>query len=448
MNTIMIVDDEKNIRDSLAGVLNDEGYSVVLAETAEQSLKLLEKSVPDLILLDIWLPGMDGVEALKAHKQQNPNVPVIMISGHATVETAVTATKLGAYDFLEKPLSLDKVVLSVEHALEQKRLTEVNIELQKRVRGECEILGNSPKIKQLRDDIKRVGEANSWALITGANGTGKELVARNLHFYSKRSDKPFIAVNCAAIPEELIESELFGYEKGAFTGANTSKKGRFDMADGGILFLDEIGDMSLKTQAKILRILEEESFERVGGTRTITVDVRVVAATNKDLMEEIRQKNFREDLYYRLNVIPFHVPKLSERGDDILLFVDHFLGVFSRESGREAPTMDADVRKTLLCYGWPGNVRELKNLMERLVIMSRSGRVTTDNLPQYITGAVSRQPKGLFAGSIKEARNDFEKEFILTRLEQYDGNIAKTAEAIGLERSHLYRKVKSYGIKG
>lgn len=446
MSTIMIVDDEKNIRDSLGGVLGDEGYSVVMAESAEQSLKMLDKGVPDLILLDIWLPGMDGVEALKEHKRKNPNVPVIMISGHATVETAVRATKLGAYDFLEKPLSLDKVVLSVEHALEQKRLTEVNTELLERERGECEIIGNSPKIQALREDIMRVAEAKSWALITGDNGTGKELVARNLHLFSKRRGKPFIALNCAAIPEELIESELFGYEKGAFTGALTAKKGRFDMADGGTLFLDEIGDMSLNTQAKILRILEEESFERVGGTRKITVDVRVVAATNKDLMEEIRQKNFREDLYYRLNVIPFHVPPLRERGDDIKGFVDHFLSEFAREAGRELLSIDNDAIKALLTYRWPGNVRELKNLMERLVIMSRSSTITLTDLPQYITGAVSLQPRGLFAGSLKEARNDFEKEFILTRLDENGGNIAKTAEAIGVERSHLYRKVKSYGI--
>jgi two-component system nitrogen regulation response regulator NtrX len=420
MKTIMVVDDERDIRESLGGVLSDEGYNVVAPSSAEEGLAEILKNPPDLVLLDIWMPVMDGVDVLTEIKGKYPNLPVIMISGHGSIETAVKTTKLGAYDFIEKPLSIDKVVLTIEHALEQKRLLEENIALREKARENYEIIGNSEAIQKLREDIQKVSPTNSWVLITGENGTGKEIVARNIHLFSERFAKPFVAVNCAAIPEELIESELFGHEKGAFTGAVSRKKGKFDMADGGTLFLDEIGDMSLKTQAKVLRILQERNFERVGGTEKISVDVRVVAATNKDLEEEMRKGNFREDLYYRLNVIPFYIPPVRERAEDIALFVINF--------------------------DWPGNVREIKNLVERLVIMATSGVITLDDLPHYFRGTQHVHEQSLFVPTLKEAKRDFEKEFILRKLQEFGGNMAKTAEAIGIERSHLYRKVKSYGI--
>ncbi|MBE9531609.1 MAG: sigma-54-dependent Fis family transcriptional regulator, partial [Proteobacteria bacterium] len=340
MKTILIVDDEKDIRDSLEGVFTDEGYSVLVAEDSEAALVTLKKGLPDLILLDIWMPGMDGIEMLKLIKEDYPAIAVIMVSGHATIDTAVKATKLGAYDFIEKPLSLDNTVLSVANALERSRLIQENTALRESVERDFTLIGHSKAMQDLKEDIRRVGPTDSWVLITGENGTGKEFVARNTHLSSLRVDRPFIEVNCAAIPEELIESELFGHEKGAFTGALKAKKGKFDQADKGTIFLDEIGDMSLKTQAKILRILQEQSFERVGGNELIMVDVRVIAATNKDLIEEMKEGRFREDLYYRLNVIPFHVPPLRERKDDIPLFVDFYIKDFARRTAKEAPGID------------------------------------------------------------------------------------------------------------
>jgi two-component system nitrogen regulation response regulator NtrX len=447
MKTILVVDDERDIREALEGVLADEGYNVVIAANAEEALTELFKNPSDLVILDIWMPGMDGVDALKEIKTKFPNLPVIMISGHGTIETAVKTTKLGAYDFIEKPLSLDKAVLTVGHALEQKRLLEENIALRQGAEKNYEIIGNSKVIGKLKEDITKVAPTNSWVLITGENGTGKEIAARNIHLFSARASKPFVAVNCAAIPEELIESELFGHEKGAFTGAVSKKKGKFDMADGGTLFLDEIGDMSLKTQAKVLRILQGQSFERVGGTEKISVDVRVIAATNKDLEEEMKKGNFREDLYYRLNVIPFHIPPLRERAEDIPLFVDYYFKEFSLDTGREVPHVDDEALKALLKYDWPGNVREIKNLVERLVIMTTSGVIKIDDLPPYFKDSHPAHKQSLFIGTLKEARKDFEREFILKKLNEFGGNMAKTAESIGIERSHLYRKVKSYGIK-
>jgi len=446
--TVMLVDDEKDIRDSLTGVLKDEGYEVVAAANAEEAFKKLEARSPEVVLLDIWLPGMDGTEALKEIKLKHPGIPVIMISGHANIETAVRTTKLGAYDFLEKPLSLDKVVLTVEHAIEHKRLLEENKHLKQKAWAKYEIIGNSQAIQALKSDIERAAPSNSWVLITGENGTGKELVSRNIHLQSNRSGKSFIEVNCAAIPEELIESELFGHEKGAFTGAHQRKAGKFDMADKGTIFLDEIGDMSLKTQAKILRVLQEKSFERVGGTENITVDVRVIAATNKDLKEEVSKGRFREDLFYRLNVIPFHVPPLRERREDVPLLLSHFLKEFARETAREVPVISKEAVEILCAYRWPGNVRELRNMVERLVIMARSNTITPEDIPSNIKGAQPAQSGNLFSGSLlKEARRDFEREFIMRKLKEFGGNIARTAEAIGIERSHLYRKIKSYGIE-
>ncbi|HXI10127.1 MAG TPA: sigma-54 dependent transcriptional regulator, partial [Thermodesulfobacteriota bacterium] len=440
MKTVMIVDDEKNIREALSGVLKDEGYGVVVAGTAEEALKKLDsEKVPDAILLDIWLPGMDGTDALKTIKTKFPGLPVIMISGHANIETAVKTTKLGAYDFIEKPLSLDKVILCVEHAMDHKRLMEENTLLRSKAQAKYEIIGKSKPMLALKNDIRRAGPTNSWILITGENGTGKELVARNLHLYSNRSGRAFIEVNCAAIPEELIESELFGHEKGAFTSAVAQKKGKFDMADKGTIFLDEIGDMSVKTQAKVLRILQEQTFERVGGNEQIKVDVRVIAATNKNLREQIAKGTFREDLFYRLNVIPFHVPPLRERTEDIPLFVEYFLKEFARETAKEVLTVSKEAMDVLMNYRWPGNVRELKNLMERLVIMTPSSVITPDDIPVALKGSQPAQNHDIFKSKLlKEARRDFEREFIALKLKEFGGNIAKTAESIGIERSHLY----------
>jgi len=449
MNKIMVVDDEKNIRDSLGGVLTDDGYSVVSAPTAEDALRVLPVERPDVILLDIWLPGMDGIAALSKIKAIDSDIEVIMISGHASIETAVEATKLGAYDFIEKPVSLDKIILAVEHALAHRRLSNEVRELREKALQKYEIIGVSDVMKALKQDIRRAAPSNSWVLITGENGTGKEFVARNIHLLSRRSARPFIEVNCAAIPDELIESELFGHEKGAFTSAISKKKGKFDLADTGAIFLDEIGDMSLKTQAKVLRILQEQSFERVGGTELIKVDVRVIAATNKDLKEEIKKGRFREDLYYRLNVIPFVVPPLRRRPEDIPLLAEHFLIEASRKSGVETIKADNEVMRRLTEYAWPGNVRELKNLVERLVIMSPGPTITIDDLPSHISGVKNTDGHvGLFSRSLlRDARASFEKEFIMRKLKANDGNIARTAEAIGIERSHLYRKIKSYGIE-
>lgn len=447
MKTILVVDDEKDIRDSLTGVLSDEGYKVETSESAEDALLVLGSVNPDVILLDIWLPGMDGLDMLREVKARSADIPVVMISGHATIDTAVKTTKLGAYDFIEKPLSLEKVILSVEHAVEHKRLLVENAVLRERERQDYNMIGGSRLIAALKADIQRVGPTDSWVLITGENGTGKELVARNVHLHSNRSAMPFVEVNCAAIPEDLIESELFGHEKGAFTSAISQRKGRFDMADKGTIFLDEIGDMSLKTQARILRILQEQSFERVGGTETIKVDVRVIAATNKDLKKEIEKGAFREDLFYRLNVIPFHVPPLASRKDDIPLFVAHFLAQFSGKATRETPSVSKRALKALSEYSWPGNVRELKNLMERVVIMSPSKTIDIDDLPDYILTEVAEGEIAPSGGeTLKDARMNFERDFIVRKLAEHEGNIAKTAEAIGVERSHLYRKIKNFGI--
>lgn len=446
---ILVVDDEESIRKSLAGVLNDEGYNVSLARDGEEALAFLDRSLPSLILLDIWMPGFDGIEVLKRIKEKDSSIPVIMISGHGSIDVAVKATKLGAYDFIEKPLSLEKVLLTVNHALQEKKLQEENRQLLKRIEKKYELIGVSKSIKMLKEQIKVVAPTDSWVLITGENGTGKELVARNIHLLSKRSNKPFIEVNCAAIPEELIESELFGYEKGAFTGANTRKEGRFDLADGGTLFLDEIGDMSLRTQAKILRILQEQRFVRVGGVESIEVDVRVIAATNKDLKKEIEKGSFRSDLYYRLNVIPFHIPPLRERREDIPVFIDYFLNLYAKEMGKRQKTISRDAMRLLEAYSWPGNVRELKNLVERLVIMVPKETIDVEDLPDYIRSETEDSSyKEIFRyPSLRKARKVFEREFILAKLEENNGNVTKTAREIGIERSSLYRKIKEYGIE-
>jgi two-component system nitrogen regulation response regulator NtrX len=451
--TILIVDDEESIRTSLGGILEDEGYRTLFAMDGVEALEIAHQETPDLVLLDIWMPRMDGLETLRKLKDLDPRLTVIMMSGHGTIETAVRSTKLGAYDFIEKPLSLEKVIITVHNALGVNLLREENASLRGMVQKDNEMIGISQAMRKLVEQIRIVAPSNASVLISGENGTGKELVARSIHNYGQRREKRFVEVNCAAIPEELIESELFGHEKGAFTGAVAQKKGKFDLADGGTIFLDEIGDMSLKTQAKVLRILQERKFERVGGTRTVEVDVRVIAATNKLLDNEIRAGNFREDLFYRLNVIPFKVPPLRERKDDIPLLVEHFLDLFSRREGRERKVIVPEVMVLMKNYDWPGNVRELKNLIERLVIMTPGGTVTLNHIPDYITaGETTREIVMGKMGSmqefasLREAREEFEKEFIIQKLEENDWNITKTAEAIELERSNLHRKIKSYGI--
>lgn len=452
LHTILVIDDEKDIRTSLTGILEDEGYQVICAASGVEGIEAVQQELPDLILLDIWMPGMDGLETLAKLKLMFPQVTVIMISGHGTIETAVRATKLGAFDFIEKPLSLEKVLISVANALKLQELTAENAELKRSAANEYELIGNAPILADLREQIMRVAPTTASVLVTGENGTGKELVARSIHYYSPRRERPFIAINCAAIPEELIESELFGHEKGAFTGAVAQRKGKFDLADGGTLFLDEIGDMSLKTQAKILRIIQERCFERVGGTRLVAVDVRIVAATNKPLDQEILQGRFREDLYYRLNVVPFRVPALRERLSDIPLLVRHFVAQFYRREGREAKAFLPEAVDALAGYEWPGNVRELKNIIERILIMTPGRTISVADIPDLRGGQASGRttcPKldaAFEIASLRDAREEFEREFIIHKLEANDWNISRTAEIIELERSNLHRKIKSYGI--
>ena len=445
---ILIVDDEDRIRQSLNGVLRDEGYEVREAKEGTQALKMVETDVPDLVLLDIWMPGIDGIETLGRIKEISPLLPVVMISGHANIELAIKAAKLGAYDFIEKPLSLDKVLLTIKNALAMSKLEQENRALRQEVQRKHEIVGSSPEIQQLKEQIKIVAPTNGWVLITGENGTGKELVARGIHQLSLRASKPFVEVNCAAIPEELIESELFGHEKGSFTGALTKRRGKFDLANEGTIFLDEIADMSLKTQAKILRILQEQKFERVGGSEMIFIDVRVIAATNRDLQEEIQKGKFREDLYYRLNVIPLVVPPLRERRNDISLLVNHFIQEFCAENHKEPKKVSPEAMDLLAAYAWPGNVRELKNLVERMVIMTRGGGIEAKDVPEPIRIQPKSQPEVPFFdySLLKDARREFERKFILRKLQENDENISKTAEVIGIERSNLHRKIKSYGI--
>ncbi|MFA7536467.1 MAG: sigma-54 dependent transcriptional regulator [Desulfuromonadales bacterium] len=450
MKSILIIDDEESIRESLIGILEDEGFRPFVACNGEEGVRILREDLPDLILLDIWMPGIDGIETLRRIKEIVPDLPVIMMSGHGTIDTAVRATKLGAYDFVEKPLSLEKLLLTVQNALRINQLVEENRSLRAKVGKEHEMIGSSPAIADLKAQIAIAAPTSGWVLITGENGTGKELVARAMHQMSNRRDKPFVEVNCAAIPEELIESELFGHEKGAFTGATSQRKGKFDLAHEGTLFLDEIGDMSLKTQAKVLRILQERKFERVGGSRTIEVDVRVIAATNKNLTEEINRGFFREDLFYRLNVLPFQVPPLRERTEDIPSLVNHFLEYFCSKEGRTTKSVSVSAMEILVNYQWPGNVRELKNIIERLVIMAPDEIITDKHLPagmRTTKTAPLRAVATLTEATYREAKEEFEKEFILQKLEENDWNISRTAEAIEIERSNLHRKIKSFGIE-
>jgi len=445
---ILIVDDEPAIQSTLRGVLEDEGYRVTAVGTGDDAVALLPDENPDLVFLDIWMPGRDGLETLAEIKKTRPEAIVVMISGHGTIETAVKATRLGAYDFIEKPLSLEKVVLVLRNAVADRRKDARIRTLRERVEQEDELIGESPAVQELRRQIELAAPTQGRVLITGENGTGKELVARLIHARSLRRDELFVEMNCAAIPEELIESELFGHVKGAFTGASESKAGRFLLADGGTLFLDEIADMSLRTQAKVLRVLQEQAFEPVGGA-TVRVDVRVIAATNKDLAKEIEAGRFREDLYFRLNVVPLRVPPLRERIQDIALLGRHFAAVFSRQYGRPV-TVTPGAIQALEPHSWPGNIRELRNLIERLIILTPGEAIAADHVVAALRGA--SQTRGTVDvdgdhASLREGREAFEKAFILKKLREAGGNVLRAAELLGLERSHLYRKMRAYGIR-
>src|SRR5213594_465868 len=447
--TILIVDDEPGVRTALGGVLRDEGYSVEAVSSGEDCLERLTRGAVDLILLDVWLPGMDGLATLARLRERQVDAQIVLISGHGNIESAVRAIKMGAFDFVEKPLSLDKTVLIVNNALRQRRLEAENRALRARVDRTQTMVGESDGMRQLREQVAMAAPTNGRVLIYGENGTGKELVARTIHALSRRRTGAFVEVNCAAIPEELIESELFGHVRGAFTGAVADRRGKFEVADGGTIFLDEIGDMSLKTQAKVLRVLQEQTMEPVGGTTRIKVDARVLAATNKDLQAEIRAGRFRDDLYFRLNVIPIFVPPLRERQEDIPLLADHFMAEFAREYGRRVKSFDRGAVNVLQQYAWPGNVRELRNVIERLVIMVPGDMISSPDLSFLDSSGLAR-PAGDDASaerlSLHEARDRFERDLILRTLAEQQGNMSRTAEVLGVERSNLYRKMKAFGI--
>ncbi|MDO9567148.1 MAG: sigma-54 dependent transcriptional regulator [Candidatus Desulfaltia sp.] len=446
--SVLIVDDEPSILQSLSGLLYDEGFEVITATNGYEALKIIDSESPDLVLLDIWMPGMDGIETLKEIKKNNAFIQVIIISGHGTIETAVKATKLGAFDLIEKPLSIDKVIVAINNALNFRRLEEENRYLRKKTIEKHSINGDSSPTVALKKQIAIAAPTEAWILITGENGTGKELVARTIHQLSPRADQTFVDVSCAAIPEELIESELFGHEKGVFTEATSKKRGKFELASNGTIFLDEVGDMSLKTQAKILRVLQEQKFQRVGGSRTLSFNARVIAASNKDLEKEIEKGSFREDLYFRLNVIPVEVPSLKNRREDIPLLVETFLDESIKQNHSKRKKITTKALDILCSYSWPGNVRELKNLVERMAIMTENDIIDVSDIPAPYNSNIGEglglvESQLFIIDCLKDAKTAFEKAFIQKKLLQYDNNVAKTAESIGVKQSYLYKKLKS-----
>ena len=447
---VLIVDDSDGIRETLRGILEDEGYRVGSAPTAAEGRSALERETYDLVLLDLQLPDQDGLELLEELQQAHVELPVIVISGHGNIDSAVKATRLGAYDFLEKPLALERVVLTIQNSLEKVRMRRRLEQLSSRFQRSKVLIGESASMRKLKSEIERAAASDSRILIMGENGTGKELVARQLHQQSRRSKGAFVEVNCAAIPEELIESELFGHVKGSFTGASSDRAGRFEQADGGTLFLDEVADMSLKTQAKVLRVLQEQRFERVGGAASIQVDVRVLAATNKDLDEEIHGNRFREDLYFRLAVIPLQVPPLRERHEDIPLLVEHFVALHANDLGRRPLRVDPVAMERLIEYSWPGNVRELRNFIERMMIMVPGDEIMPRDLPAPMRSETTDRVRLVLDQdftTLRQARTAFEKRFIERKLHECGGNVSRAADRLGLERSNLYRKIKAYGIE-
>jgi two-component system nitrogen regulation response regulator NtrX len=448
MPSILIVDDEPGVRSALGGVLRDEGYDVDAVESGEACLERLTRQPFDVVVLDIWLPGMDGLATLSRMRERQIDTQVVVISGHGNIENAVRAIKMGAFGFVEKPLSLEKTVLVVRNALRQRHLEAENKALRERVDARHTMVGESAAMTVLRAQVAMAAPTNGRVLIYGENGTGKELVARKIHALSRRRTGPFVEVNCAAIPEELIESELFGHVRGAFTGAVSDRRGKFELAHGGTIFLDEIADMSLKTQAKVLRVLQEQVMEPVGGSNRIKVDARVLAATNKDLPQEIRANRFREDLYFRLNVVPMSVPPLRARADDIPRLAEHFMATFASEYGRRSKTFEPDAMAALQGYDWPGNVRELRNLVERLMIMVPGDRITGRDVAFLGTpppAAIEREALPELT-SLHEARERFERDYILRALAIQRGNMSRTAEMLGVERSNLYRKMRGFGL--
>jgi two-component system nitrogen regulation response regulator NtrX len=446
-NSILIIDDERGIRDTLRGVLEDEGFAVETAESGEAGLEMARTQNFGCILLDIWLgDGIDGLDTLAKLKEEGNDAAVVMISGHGNIETAVKSTKLGAFDFIEKPLSLERTIVTVKNALRQRDLERVNEQLQSEIAEQYVMVGESVAMRALRKQISIVAPTDGRVLISGESGTGKELVARAIHAQSKRRNLAFVEINSAAIPEELVESELFGHAKGAFSGAMRAKKGKFEMADGATLFLDEIGDMSPRVQAKMLRVLEEQRFEPVGSNTPVSVDVRVISATNKPLDSLIDDGNFRADLFYRLNVIPFQVPPLRERREDIPVLVEHFNRKFSAEYGKPLKEFTADALESLQANDWYGNVRELKNTVERIVIMSGKTTVAADDLPELESANETPAISFRFP-TFKDATDAYQREFIQHKLAEFDGNVAKAAEDMGVDRSHLYRRMRNLGIK-
>jgi len=444
---ILIIDDEKGIRSSLKGILEDEGYSIKTANTGEDCLKLIEWQNFDLILLDIWLPEMDGIEVLKKIKKRDENPQIVMISGHGTVETAVKATKLGAYDFLEKPLSLEKVVLTVKNALKQKRLEEENIQLRQKIKVKLHLIGKSPSINKLRDEVKKTAPTNGRVLIYGESGTGKLLIARLIHQESPRKNKRFVQINFAAIPEDLIEGELFGHVKGALANANKDKKGKLQLADGGTLFFDEISDMSLKTQAKMVRIIKEQKFEPIGSNESITADTRLIAATSKNIRKLITKGKFREDLFFKLNVIPMVIPPLRERKEDIPLLIEYFLKHFSIEYGKKKKSMSKKAMTAFLNYSWPSNVSELINVIERFVIMVQDEEIKASHLSLLVEPRESQHAPDFNKNRpLKQAAKQFEKEYIHQALRRHNWDLSETASDLKVDRDRLSKKIKKLGI--
>ncbi|MGH9898412.1 MAG: sigma-54-dependent transcriptional regulator [Pyrinomonadaceae bacterium] len=443
-DSILIVDDEPGIRRTLTAVLEDEGLKAEAVASGEECLKAFSQRTYDCVLLDVWLPGIDGLETLRRLRDEGVDCPILMISGHGTIDTAVRATKLGAYDFIEKPLSIEKTILSIRNALRQWQLERVNEALESKLREEHAMIGESVAMRALRKQISIVAPTDGRILIYGESGSGKELVAQAIHALSQRVRSPFVEVNCAAIPEELVESELFGHIKGAFTGATASKKGKFSLADEGTLFLDEIGDMSSRVQAKVLRVLEEQRFEPVGGLAALTVNVRVIAATNKSLEEAIELGDFRADLFYRLNVIPFEIPPLRDRLEDIALLTEHFNQKFSASYGKRPKRFENDAIEAMQKYSWPGNVRELRNTVERVVIMNSRMKVTAADLPPL--GGEAPPASSFRFPSFRKANEAYQREFIQRKLAEADGNVTRAAELMGVDRSHLYRRMRSLGI--
>jgi two-component system nitrogen regulation response regulator NtrX len=451
MGNILIIDDEPEIRLVLRDVMMDEGHTVHLAGDGLEGLSIIEKETIELVILDVWLPNMGGIDVLIAIKERYPDIEVIIISGHANINLAVKAVKIGAFDFLEKPLSLEKVITVAANALRLESLKRENRDLRESLPVEDEFIGISPQIMKIRELIAQSAESDARILITGENGTGKELIVREVHRQSKRSGGPFIAINCAAIPETLIETELFGHEKGSFTDALSKRRGKFELAHRGTLFMDEIADMSLSTQAKVLRVIQELRFERVGGEKLISVDVRIVAATNKDLAEEIKNTRFREDLFFRLNVIPIHVPPLRERKEDLDVLIEYFLKKYKRPSAAQPKTLDTEALVELKKYRWPGNIRELKNFIERINIMTDEQTISKKTVLQYLgqtkIGPNDEKRNEFYDMKLNDAKELFERELIISKLNDFGNNLSKTAEDLGISPSNLHQKLKKFGIK-